>query len=117
MHALLSIEKRLARLRRRRDEIAAWRERETIPVGGFTFDGTAIERGQRWPGLTGGHRFQSAPFDVPKEWPLKDVRLGLDVGGERRPRRCCARATEATPALQHNYTNVPLHQPTCPCLT
>src|SRR5258708_3777801 len=110
MHALLSIEKRLARLRRRRDEIAAWRERETIPVGGFTFDGTAIERGQRWPELTGVHRFQSAPFDVPKEWPLKDVRLGLDVGGESPLRICYAGGTETTLGLDINHTDFRLDQ-------
>src|SRR5260221_11531568 len=82
MHALLSIEKRLARLRRRRDEIAAWHDREVASIEAWTFDGSPIARGGRWPDVVGVHRFESGPFEVPKEWPLAEVRLALDVGGE-----------------------------------
>src|SRR5258706_3841227 len=110
MHELLSIEKRLTRLRRRRDEIAAWRNRHVVPIDGWTFDGERIARGQAWPIVPGVHRFECSPFDVPKDWPLDEVRLALDVGGESLLRIFYAGGRETTLGLDVNHTEFHLDE-------
>ncbi len=82
MHDLLGIDLRVARLRRRCGEAAAWVPRHVLPVGPWTFDGAPIEIGHRWPDVKGVKRFESGPFEVPADWPLEAARLALDVGGE-----------------------------------
>src|SRR5215831_11730912 len=82
MHTLLSIAQRLTRLRRRRDEVAAWRVREAVPIENWTFDGEPIARGAPWPSVTGVHVFACNRFAVPQGWQLEESRLHLDVGGE-----------------------------------
>jgi alpha-mannosidase len=82
VHRLLSFTQQLARGRRRLGEIVAWRVRATVPVGGWTFDGAAIEVGQAWPDRGGVRRLAAARFEVPADWPLTETRLALDAGGE-----------------------------------
>jgi alpha-mannosidase len=82
MHELLSLDQRVRRARRRLGEIAAWRVRETLPIGGWSFDAHPIGLGQAWPEKLGVHELISGPFEVPAGWPLIQARLALDVGGE-----------------------------------
>ncbi|HXQ10993.1 MAG TPA: hypothetical protein VN805_08350, partial [Caulobacteraceae bacterium] len=82
MHDLLSLEQRVRRARRRLGEIAVWRVREAVAIGGWTFDGNAIAAGDRWPAERGVHVFEGGPLEAPTAWPLEHTRLSLDVGGE-----------------------------------
>ena len=82
MQNLLSVELRVMRLRRRRDEFATWTVREAAPVTGWTFAGAPIALGDPWPDIVGVQRFESGAFAVPEHWPLAQARLGLNVGGE-----------------------------------
>src|SRR5690606_34591233 len=77
----LTIGQRLDRVKVRLDELYWWREREAVPVEGWTFEGTPIALGDFWPahegtvGLAAGAR-------VPEAWPIAETRLVLDLGGE-----------------------------------
>jgi alpha-mannosidase len=82
MHRLLPHAEQIARARRRRDEVAAWRIRQRRPVGGWTFDGAPIALGDPWPEPEGVHLFRAPRFEVPADAPLAETRLALDVGGE-----------------------------------
>jgi len=77
----LSLAQRLDRLKARIPELSMWRERETLPIGNWTFNGKPIEVGAPWP-----HRDAPVAFrtevEVSAHWKLEDVRLRLDVGGE-----------------------------------
>ncbi|HEY4200792.1 MAG TPA: glycoside hydrolase family 38 C-terminal domain-containing protein [Devosiaceae bacterium] len=77
----LTLAQRLDRLNARVLELPMWRERETVPVDGWTFDGQAIALGAAWPKVGGPVRFE-ASAEVPGNWPLEHTRLRLDVGGE-----------------------------------
>lgn len=104
MHTLLSLSQRLSRLRRRRDEIAAWRIREAVPIETWTFDGEPMARGELWPALPGVHVFACERFEVPRAWSLEETRLHLDVGGESllRVRYASGRETMLGLDLNHN---------------
>ena len=82
MHRLLPPREAIARARRRRDELAAWRIRATAPIGGWTFDGAPIAVGDPWPASDGVHMLRSGRFEAPAGWPLAETRLRLDAGGE-----------------------------------
>ena len=110
MHTLLSIDKRLSRVRRRRDEIAAWHNRDRQHIAGWTFDGEPIGHGDRWPSISGVHRFESQTFVVPDDWLLDDVRLGLDVGGESLLRLCYASGRERSLGLDLYHTDFHLEE-------
>ena len=77
----LSIEQRLARLDVRIAELDHWRERESRPIRGWSFEGQPIEAGGAWPRRDGTVHL-AAEATVPDHWPLADTRLHLDVGGE-----------------------------------
>jgi alpha-mannosidase len=77
-----STEQRLERLRVRVEELEFWRARAWVDLARWTFDGTALALGQRWPSLEGVVRLEHPEVEVPREWPLEQVRLELDVGGE-----------------------------------
>lgn len=77
----LSLEQRLDRIRVRLDELTWWRERETLPVGGWTLNGKPIEVGAPWPSRDGVQNF-AAGVSVPASWPIAETRLFLDLGGE-----------------------------------
>src|ERR1051325_9366094 len=110
MHSLLTIDKRLARIRRRRDEVAAWHDRDRQPIDGWTFDGEPIEVGERWPRISGVHHFESQAFGLADDWPLKDCRLCLDVGGESLLRICYASGNETACGLDVNHTDFHLRE-------
>ncbi len=77
----LSLSQRLDRLKERLSELGWWRERASVPVTGWTFDGEPIEIGAAWPRHDGVVKF-SAEAEVPADWPLAETRLILDLGGE-----------------------------------
>src|SRR5215471_14900561 len=82
MHRLLPPREAIARARRRRDELAAWRIRASLSIGGWTFDGAPIAVGDRWPARDAVHQLRSGRFEAPADWPLDETRLRLDAGGE-----------------------------------
>lgn len=77
----LTLAQRQDRLSVRIAELAHWRDRETVPVDGWTFDGAPIAIGAPWPHKEGVVRF-AATASVPPHWPLAETRLCLDLGGE-----------------------------------
>ena len=77
----LSIEQRLDRIKVRLDELTWWRERESVPVGGWTLNGKPIEVGAPWPNRDGVQSFATG-VSVPSSWPIAETRLFLDLGGE-----------------------------------
>ena len=78
---LLTPAQRLERLKVRLAELSYWRARETVPVGGWRFEGAPIAVGDPWPSMDGVVHL-STSFDVPAHWPLEEARLSLNVGGE-----------------------------------
>ena len=77
----LTLAQRLDRVKVRSAELLHWRARETVAVGGWTFDGTPISVGAPWPRRDGAFAF-AAQAEVPAHWPVDEARLSLDVGGE-----------------------------------
>jgi alpha-mannosidase len=77
----LTIAQRLDRLKVRTAEISHWRERATVAIDTWTFEGREIGVGQAWPHRKGVVHF-AAKARVPAAWPLEETRLQLDLGGE-----------------------------------
>lgn len=77
----LTLAQRLDRVRVRLDELYWWREREAVPVTGWTLDGGSIEIGGFWPKTLGAVNF-AAQGRAPEHYPLPETRLILDLGGE-----------------------------------
>ncbi len=77
----LTIAQRLDRLKVRTAELAHWRDRQSVKVDGWTFDGQPIAHQQDWPHRQGTVHF-AAKAEAPEAWPLEHVRLQLDLGGE-----------------------------------
>ena len=77
----LTLQQRLDRINVRVEELEFWRERETVPVDGWQFDGAPIALGGFWP-RNDGVRKLAAEAVVPDHWPLDETLLMLNVGGE-----------------------------------
>ena len=77
----LTLQQRLDRIHVRVEELSFWRERETAPVEGWTFDGEPIALGGFWP-RRDGVRKMAATAVVPDHWNIDDTRLMLNIGGE-----------------------------------
>jgi alpha-mannosidase len=77
----LNLAQRLDRLKVRLEELDFWIERESLPVSGWTLNGSAIEVGSFWPSREGVFAF-AAEASVPGHWPIAETRLFLDLGGE-----------------------------------
>ena len=77
----LSLNQRIRRLVERLSELTWWRERASIAVEDWTFDGEPIAMGAAWPRRDGTVVF-AAEAEVPEDWPLEETRLILDLGGE-----------------------------------
>ncbi|MBZ9936246.1 alpha-mannosidase [Mesorhizobium sp. BR1-1-16] len=77
----LTLQQRLDRINVRVEELEFWRERETVPVEGWQFDGAPIALGGFWP-RNDGVRKLAAQAVVPDHWPLDETLLMLNVGGE-----------------------------------
>src|SRR5579862_6654929 len=72
---------RLDRLKARTLELSFWRDRESVEIGGWTVDGAPIGKGEAWPTRQGVVHFD-ATAEAPAHWPLEDIRLELNLGGE-----------------------------------
>ncbi|MGO7161240.1 alpha-mannosidase [Rhizobium johnstonii] len=77
----LTIAQRLDRLKVRIAELAHWRDRQSAAIDGWTFEGEPIGHHQDWPHRQGVVHF-AAPAEAPEAWPVDDIRLQLDLGGE-----------------------------------
>ena len=77
----LTLQQRLDRINVRVEELEFWRERETVPIEGWQFDGAPIALGGFWP-RNDGVRKLAATAVVPEHWPLEETLLMLNVGGE-----------------------------------
>ncbi len=77
----LTLQQRLDRINVRVEELEFWRERETVPVEGWQFDGKPIALGGFWPERDGVRKL-AAHAVVPDHWPLDETLLMLNVGGE-----------------------------------
>lgn len=77
----LTLKQRLDRISVRLQEVNCWRERAQTPIVDWTFDGAPLALGQFWPSREGVHRLQSMAA-APAAWPIEDVRVELDLGGE-----------------------------------
>jgi alpha-mannosidase len=77
----LTISQRLDRLKVRTAELAHWRNRDTIEIDGWAFNGKPIAHREDWPRKEGVVHF-AVKAQAPEEWPLEDIRLQLDLGGE-----------------------------------
>jgi alpha-mannosidase len=77
----LTLQQRLARIDVRVEELGFWRERETVAVDGWQFNGAPIAIGGFWPIKDGAVAFD-ATAALPEHWKLEDTRLLIDVGGE-----------------------------------
>ncbi len=77
----LVMEHRLDRLRARLAELLQWRVVETMRDRRLDLRWPA-DRGRRpWPTAEGVVHF-AASAEAPSDWPLEDIRLSLDAGGE-----------------------------------
>ncbi len=103
----LSIAQRLARLRHRTAELDHWRERETIVLDGWRFDGTPIAIDAFWPRRDGVVRMEATAL-VPEHWPLQETRLVLDLGGEGLVTMIAAEGTPCRFGLDPNHREFPV---------
>ncbi|MFN2321712.1 MAG: alpha-mannosidase [Trueperaceae bacterium] len=86
-HDPRSPEQRLAHLRARLGDLRAWRVRDAMPLGHWraTPEGSEpaeLEAGDPWPTREGVVAFDRHTVTFPADWPLDEVRLELDAGGE-----------------------------------
>ncbi|MBX5068221.1 alpha-mannosidase [Rhizobium lentis] len=77
----LTIAQRHDSLKVRIAELAHWRDRYSSPIDGWTFEGEPIAHQQDWPHRQGVVHF-AASAEAPQSWPLENIRLQLDLGGE-----------------------------------
>src|SRR5690606_37768361 len=77
----LNLTQRIQRIAVRLDELTYWRERESIPVTGWTANGSPIEEGAPWPTRDGVVAF-TAKVEGAGNWPVGETRLFVDLGGE-----------------------------------
>jgi alpha-mannosidase len=77
----LTLAQRLDRVGVRLGELYWWREREAVPVEGWSFDGSPLPVGGFWP-RSDGPVALAAQGRVPEHWPIAESRLILDLGGE-----------------------------------
>ena len=80
--ALLTTPQRIDRIETRVGEMRLWRNRAHFELREWESDGERLSPGDPWPRVDGLVRFAHPEVVVPAEWPLGDVRLQLDFGGE-----------------------------------
>ena len=78
----LNLEQRIRRVRKRVSELEFWVPRQVLPLDHWTLNGQPHAVGQAWPSIDGTFRFAHPPVAIPGDWPLANVRLRLDLGGE-----------------------------------
>lgn len=78
----LSAKQRIDNLRKRLVELDLWTVRAWLPLTDWTFNGEPLPLGASWPTRDGVIELAHGRFDIPGDWPLEQVRLDLDLGGE-----------------------------------
>lgn len=78
----LTIPQRLRRLFVRREELTYWLVRDHLALERWTFDDKPWALGEPWPERDGVRQLAHAGIAVPAAWPLDEVALELDIGGE-----------------------------------
>ncbi len=102
----LTLEQRRHRLRSRIEELEVWRLRARVSIDGWTCDGAPITLGAPWPTRDGVRHF-AARASAPADWPLAEIRLRLDLGGESLVTLDCE-AGEETFGLDPYHNEFPL---------
>jgi alpha-mannosidase len=78
----LTIKQRRQRIERRLPELRFWIDRAFIDLTGWRVNGEPISPGRPWPTREGVVQFDHPEIEVPGDWPVEDVVLDLDLGGE-----------------------------------
>jgi alpha-mannosidase len=104
----LSTEQRIQRLEVRLRELALWRVQVQVPLVDWRFDGKPLAVGEPWPDTDGVHVLSHAAVDVPDEWPLDEVRVELELGGESLARVDYADGTYDAFGVDPNHWSQPL---------
>ena len=99
----LTLRQRMDRVRKRLIELDQWTARRMVPLDGWTFNGAPLSAGEPWPTRDGVVTLRLSPVTVPADWPLDDVRLDLDLGGEGLVRLAYDDGTRAAFALDPNH--------------
>ena len=73
----LTIAQRLDSLKARTAELEHWRDRRSVSIDGWTFDGEPIAHRQDWPHRNGTVHFQ-ASAKAPADWPLERKQAYFD---------------------------------------
>ena len=99
----LTLRQRLDRLHKRLIELDQWTVGRRVALEGWTFNGAPIAQNQPWPTRDGVVTLSCPSVRVPDDWPLKDVRLDLDLGGEGLARLAYDDGKRAAFALDPNH--------------
>lgn len=103
----LSLTQRLDLLTVRCEELTYWRIRAAAPLENWSVDGKPIALGEAWPSAEGTHKF-AAKGAAPADWPLADIRLRLDLGGESLITLTSDAGAETSYGLDPNHREFPL---------
>jgi alpha-mannosidase len=101
---------RVTRLERRVEELALWTARRSIPLDRWSFNDTPISLGEAWPTRQGVATFAHGEVSVPADWPLDEVRLDLDLGGEGLVRLSYASGASEAFGLDPNHRRFGLRE-------
>ena len=82
MPSNLPLEMRLRRMAKRLEELEQWGARAVMPLERWTLQGQPVAMGQRWQDSGTPLAFAHPGIEVPAHWPLAEVRLHLELGGE-----------------------------------
>lgn len=80
----LTTEQRLERLGVRLGELGFWTRISQIDLRDWTFEGSPLQLGSRWPRRDGVVHLDHPLVTIPSHWNLEDSRLELFPGGEGR---------------------------------
>jgi alpha-mannosidase len=104
----LTNQQRVHRLQKRLVELDLWTVRQAVPIGSWTFNGSPFSLGAAWPMCKGVAGIRCAEVTVPEDWPLKQTRLELDLGGEGLVRLTYAGGASEAFGLDPNHRRFPL---------
>jgi alpha-mannosidase len=107
----LTLAQRITRLEKRIEELALWTVRRAIPLDRWSFNGAPISLGEPWPTREGVAVLGHDEVSVPADWPLDDVRLDLDLGGEGLVRLCYESGASDAFGLDPNHRSFRLKEP------
>jgi alpha-mannosidase len=104
----LTARQRIERLEKRLTELDLWVDRQSLALADWTFNGEALPLGSPWPTREGVAAFRHREVEVPRDWPLDQVRLALDLGGEGLVRLAYSGGDAEAFGLDPNHRRFPL---------